>query len=58
MRLFLAIKKDEKQREYISNVIRSGSYPSTFTSENPDAMIVELPTFPENAKQVSCHIYI
>lgn len=29
MRLFLAIKKDEQKREYISAVINSKSYPST-----------------------------
>lgn len=57
MRLFLAIKKDEKQKEYISDVIKSDSYPSTYTFENPDARIIELPKIEENSKQVSCHIY-
>lgn len=58
MRLFLAIKKDEQKREYISAVINSKSYPSTYATDNRGARIVELPEIKEGEEVVSCHIYL
>lgn len=56
MRLFLAIKKDEQKREYISAVINSKSYPSTYATDNRGARIVELPEIKEGEKVTDCHI--
>lgn len=56
MRLFLAIKKDEHKREYISAVINSKSYPSTYTADNKGARIVELPEIKDGEEVATCHI--
>lgn len=56
MRLFLAIKKDEQKREYISAVINSKSYPSTYAVDNRGARIVELPEIKEGEDISNCHI--
>lgn len=56
MRLFLAIKKDEQKREYISAVINSEYYPSTYTTDNRGARIVELPEIKEGEDILNCHI--
>lgn len=56
MRLFLAIKKDEQKREYISAVINSKSYPSTYVTDNRGARIVELPEIKEGEDISNCHI--
>lgn len=58
MRLFLAIKKDEQKREYISAVINSKSYPSTYVADNKGVRIVELPEVREGEEVTSCHIYL
>lgn len=58
MRLFLAIKKDEQKREYISAVINSKSYPSTYAADNRGARIVELPEIKDGEEVASCHIYL
>lgn len=56
MRLFLAIKKDEQKKEYISAVINSKSYPSTYAADNRGARIVELPEIKDGEKVTDCHI--
>ena len=56
MRLFLAIKKDEQNKEYISAVINSKSYPSTYAADNRGARIVELPEIKDGEKVTDCHI--
>ena len=58
MRLFLAIKKDEQKKEYISAVINSKSYPSTYAADNRGARIVELPEIKDGEEVASCHIYL
>ena len=58
MRLFLAIRKDEQKREYISAVINSKSYPSTYATDNRGVRIVELPKIKEDEEMASCHIYL
>lgn len=55
MRLFLAIKKDQK-REYIAAVINSKSYPSTYAADNKGVRIVELPEIKDGEKVTGCHI--
>ena len=56
MRLFLVIKKDEQKREYISAVINSKSYPSTYAADNRGVRIVELPEIKEGEDVLNCHI--
>jgi hypothetical protein len=56
MRLFLAIKKDEQKKEYISAVINSKSYPSTYAADNRGARIVELPEIKDGEEAATCHI--
>ena len=56
MRLFLAIKKDEQKKEYISAVINSKSYPSTYAADNRGARIVELPEIKDAEEAATCHI--
>lgn len=56
MRLFLAIKKDEQKKEYISAVINSKSYPSTYAADNRGARIVELPEIKDGEEVATCHI--
>lgn len=56
MRLFLAIKKDEQKKEYISAVINSKNYPSTYATDNRGARIVELPEIKEGEDISNCHI--
>nr|DAR11183.1 MAG TPA: hypothetical protein [Bacteriophage sp.] len=56
MRLFLVIKKDEQKKEYISAVIKSRHYPSTYAADNRGVRIVELPEIKEGEDISSCHI--
>jgi hypothetical protein len=56
MRLFLAIKKDEQNKEYISAVINSRTFPSTYAADNRGVRIVELPEIKEGEDISSCHI--
>lgn len=56
MRLFLAIKKDEQNKEYISAVINSRTFPSTYAADNRGVRIVELPEIKEGEDILSCHI--
>lgn len=56
MRLFLAIKKDEQNKEYISAVINSRTFPSTYAADNRGVRIVELPEIKEGGDISSCHI--
>lgn len=50
MRTFLVIKKDNKDKEYIAEVINSNIYPSTVAKNN--VRIIEIPTTGK------CHIEI
>jgi hypothetical protein len=56
MRLFLVIKKDEQKKEYISAVIKSRHYPSTYAADNRVVQIVELPEIKEGEDVLNCHI--
>ncbi len=60
IRLFLVLKMDKKRKKkYISGVIRSEMYPSTYAVKNPDVDIVELPSIPaeEGYSFAGTHIY-
>lgn len=56
MRLFLVIKKDEQKKEYISAVINSRTFPSTYVADNRGVRIVELPEIKEGEDILNCHI--
>jgi hypothetical protein len=56
MRLFLVIKKDEQKKEYISAVINSRTFPSTYAADNRGVRIVELPEIKEDEDILNCHI--
>lgn len=58
MRLFLAIKKDEQNKEYISAVINSRTFPNTYAVDNKGVRIVELPEIKEGEDISNCHIYL
>lgn len=57
MRLFLVIKREAGTKDdfYISGVIKSDSYPSTYAAEHPEVKIKELPEIKDEGF-TSCHI--
>ena len=57
IRIFIAIAKDEKNKEYIAGVIESRMYPSTYALEHPKHKIIELGDI--NKREIkNTHIYI
>lgn len=58
MRLFLAIKKGKQGKDYITAVIKSRHYPSTYAVDNRGVQIVELPEIKEGKDISNCHIYL